>query len=246
MKKVFSAIGKTFFSRVLSLFIIVVILVALSVLLTVNIAKEKPEIFGLIKGPSILKKEEEDLVARVSSLIALPEGEYPTVATVSDKEQLQDQIFFDKTLEGDKLLIYTDARKVVLYRPSENRIVEVGTLNIQNQEAMNIQEAEEEKESMRFVILNGTQLVGLTRVMESELKEDFPEVEIKTRANANSGDYEETLLVDLAGNRGSAAEEIASVLGAKVSVLPEGESAPNEADFLIIVGNDRAPESPTP
>ncbi len=245
MKKVLSAISKAIFSPLSLRMIIVVILMALSVLLTVNIVRKNPEILGLIKGPSILKEEEEELIARVGSLITLPEDEYPTVATVSDKEQLQGQVFFDNALEGDKLLIYADAGKVILYRPSENRVIEVGTVNIQNQETINVQsqESEEETKRMRFVLLNGTEVAGLTRLMETELKKDFPGVEIKTRANAKGTDYQETLLVDLIGDRQNETQEIASVLGVKISSLPEGETLPSEADFLLIIGNDKAPES---
>lgn len=42
----------------------------------------------------VVQQETADLVAAVSKLIVLPDGEEPTVATVSDPEKLKDQPFF--------------------------------------------------------------------------------------------------------------------------------------------------------
>lgn len=76
------------------------------------------------------QKEAEDLVARVSKLIILPEGEIPTVATVSDPEKLKDQAFFAKAKVGDKVLLYSNAKKAYLYDPVNNKILDVAPLNI--------------------------------------------------------------------------------------------------------------------
>ena len=78
----------------------------------------------------VAEKEVEELVNRVGKLIVLPEGEQPTVATVSDVESLREQPFFAQAKNGDKVLIYTNARKVILYDPVKNKIVEVAPLNI--------------------------------------------------------------------------------------------------------------------
>lgn len=76
------------------------------------------------------QKEADALVAKVGKLIVLPEGETPTVATVADPEVLRDQPFFAKAEKGDKVLIYTNARKAILYSPEDNKIVEVAPINI--------------------------------------------------------------------------------------------------------------------
>jgi len=78
------------------------------------------------------QEEAKELVAKVSELIFLPEDELPTIATVSDIESLEDQPFFDRAKNGYKVLIYTSARKAILYDPVENKIVEVAPLNIGN------------------------------------------------------------------------------------------------------------------
>lgn len=75
----------------------------------------------------------QELVGKISKLIVLPEGETPTVATVTDPEKLrQEQPFFAKASMGDKVLIYTGARKAYMYNPTTNKIIEVAPVNIGN------------------------------------------------------------------------------------------------------------------
>ncbi len=76
------------------------------------------------------QEEVQKLVAQVSKLIVLPTDELPTVATVTDPEQLKSQPFFVNATKGDKVLIYTNARKAVLYDPAQNRIIEVAPINL--------------------------------------------------------------------------------------------------------------------
>ena len=75
-------------------------------------------------------REVEKVVQKVGRLMVLPEGEAPTVATVTDPEKLKDQQFFQNAKEGYKVLIYTNAKKAILYDPAQNKIVEVAPLNI--------------------------------------------------------------------------------------------------------------------
>ena len=89
------------------------------------------EYSALKQNPNKLAQEETSkLVVRISKLIVLPEGETPTVATVSDPEKLQSQPFFAKAKKGDRVLIYANARKAILYNEESNRIVEVAPINI--------------------------------------------------------------------------------------------------------------------
>lgn len=82
-------------------------------------------------------KETEALVAKVGRLMALPGDEKPVVATVEDKEKLKDQPFFNDAQNGDKLIIYTTAKKAIVYRESENKIINVGPIAVtaENQNA---------------------------------------------------------------------------------------------------------------
>lgn len=78
------------------------------------------------------QEETLKLIAVISQLIVLPEGENPTIATVTDPERLKEQPFFANAQTGDKVLIFTNSRKAILYSPSQNKIVEVAPINIGN------------------------------------------------------------------------------------------------------------------
>lgn len=79
---------------------------------------------------SVAQEEAKALIAKIGGLIALPAGEDPTVATITDKEKLKDQPFFVKAENGDKVLIYTSAKKAYLYRESINKVIDVAPINI--------------------------------------------------------------------------------------------------------------------
>ena len=78
---------------------------------------------------AVAQKELQAVIAKVGKLIVLPENETPTLATVSDPEKLQGQAFFANAKKGDQVLIYTNAKKAILYDPSQNKIVEVAPVN---------------------------------------------------------------------------------------------------------------------
>lgn len=92
-----------------------------------------PEVLGLSKGQAQVQAEVDILIAEVGKLLALPSDEKPTVATITDVEKLREQAFFKNAMNNDKVLIYTKAKKAILYRPSENKVVEVGAVNINQQ-----------------------------------------------------------------------------------------------------------------
>lgn len=74
-------------------------------------------------------KDLTNTIKAVGKLLVLPTDETPTMATVSDPEKLKDQPFFAKAQKGDKVLIYSDSQKAILYNPKENKIVEVAPIN---------------------------------------------------------------------------------------------------------------------
>lgn len=93
------------------------------------------QIRAFINNPTELTKAEVKVVTEeVGKLISLPEGEAPTITTVTDLDRVKDQPFFVKAEYGDKVLIYTQAKKAILYRPSNNKVVDVGAVNIAQQE----------------------------------------------------------------------------------------------------------------
>jgi hypothetical protein len=76
--------------------------------------------------------EVKRVVAQVGRLMVLPQGEDPTLATVVDPDKLKSQPFFANAQKGDRVLIYTGAKKAILYNPTLNKIVEVAPITIGN------------------------------------------------------------------------------------------------------------------
>lgn len=74
------------------------------------------------------QSDDIQMLAKVKKLIMLPEGETPTIATVSDLEKLKGQAFFIKAKIGDKVIIFSKARKAYLYDPTANKILEVAPI----------------------------------------------------------------------------------------------------------------------
>ena len=72
----------------------------------------------------------QQLIAKVGQLVLLPTDENPTIATVTDLSKLQGQPFFEQAQVGDKVLIYTNAKKAILYRPAQNKIIEIAPINL--------------------------------------------------------------------------------------------------------------------
>ena len=98
-------------------------------------------VFAAVSGAGVyfyLQKAAQDTaqsqvaaaVAKVSKLILLPQGETPTLASVSDPSALKNQPFFDKAQKDDQVLIYSTAKEAILYRPSSNMIINVAPINI--------------------------------------------------------------------------------------------------------------------
>lgn len=114
-----------------SIFVILSILFILFITATAGAAYFFEKYSALRENPQQIAEEEaQKVVAKIGELIILPEGETPTVATVIDAERLKDQPFFARAQNGDRVVIYTNAQKVILYRPAEHKLIEVAPLNI--------------------------------------------------------------------------------------------------------------------
>ena len=69
--------------------------------------------------------EAKTLVEKVGKLILLPKDEQPTIATVTDPSKLENKEFFANAKVGDKVLVFGTAKKVYLYDPVANMIINV-------------------------------------------------------------------------------------------------------------------------
>ena len=79
-----------------------------------------------------IEKKRQDEIKEVGKQIDLPKDEEPITATVTDRNALAGQEFFEEARNGDRVLMYPKAKKAYLYRPSENRVVAIAPLDYQD------------------------------------------------------------------------------------------------------------------
>lgn len=60
----------------------------------------------------------------LNKIIVLP-NELPSIATVTDKEKLTEQPFFQMAENGDKVIIYSQNKRAYLFRPREQKIIDM-------------------------------------------------------------------------------------------------------------------------
>ncbi len=190
------------------------------------------------KIQELARSEQKTLIEKIGKLITLPIDEQPTIATVTDSERLKNQPFFAKALNGDKVLLYANAKKAILYRPSVDKIIEVAPITIGPVNSTTVS-GQVAQTPLRLVLYNGTTIIGLTKKYETELKTKVPGAVVVDRDNAKKQDYAKTMLIDLTGTRKDQAQTLAQALGISLSELPLGETKPSAADFLIILGADK-------
>lgn len=188
-------------------------------------------------------KEIEDLTKEIGVMMMLPENETPTLATVTDKDKLSEQSFFQKSENGDKVLIYSNTGRAILYRPSNKKIVDVTTVNINTPsvETPVVTTPEPVVEEIvpsiaRVALYNGSQTVGITNIKEKQLTATFKDIAVVTKDSAKKNDYAQTIVVDITGKSLELSQQMAENLDGIVAGLPNGEVAPADADILVIVG----------
>ena len=202
-------------------------------------------------------KEIEELTQTIGKFMELPEGETPTLATVTDKEKLADQTFFLKAENGDKVLIYSQSGKAILYRPSTGKIVDVTSVNVnqptpetQPQPAEDVSQTSEPEaedsatQTTTVALYNGGTKVGVTDIAEKQITAGLPGIQVITKEKASKSDYQGVTVVDVSGKAGEKASALADLLGGSIGSLPQGEIAP-QTDILVIIGNSEA-STPAP
>ena len=84
------------------------------------------------KDGQLTEKQIIQLTQKVGELIILPE-ETPLVATVEDAAQLRaEQAFYNDVQNGDKLLIFPQAAKAIIYNEASHKIVNAGPIFVNN------------------------------------------------------------------------------------------------------------------
>ena len=186
----------------------------------------------ILNNPDIVTTQEVSwLQQSVGKLMTLP-NETPSTATVLDKEKLKGQAFFANAENGDKILIYSTAKKAILYRPSTEKIIEVMPIALDNTAASSTGAT---TANINVALLNGTNTDGLTSTAEVNIKNKIANVTVVSKTKAAKTNYTATTVVDISGTKAEQAKAIADAVGGTVGTLPAGETAPAGADIVVVV-----------
>lgn len=222
-----------------SKYVILLVVLALVVLgggiYTFRLKKANEEL--MLKIPPTQAQEEADIatiVPYVSKYMVLPD-EKPTIATVVDKEKLnQSQPFFKDAENGDKILVFQNSRKVLLYRnhgTGSGKIINFDVFVINppaNQQQGNVK-------PLPIEIRNGSGDPTAAASVEKRLKDAAGATVQTSVSDAASNGYQGILVVDPSGKNAQSAQEVATFLKGQVGSLPRGETAEGEG-LVIFVG----------
>jgi hypothetical protein len=183
------------------------------------------------------------LIEEIGHVYELPTGETPALATVTDAETVKSQPFFGNAQNGDKVLIYTQAQKAILYRPSTKKIINVAPIqNIAAEPTSSpvAEQADPVPEIVSIALYNGTFDTNVAANVQSQVSSGITDhtVEFPIITEATQKPYQTSVVVNVSGTYTAQADQIASLLGTQVQELPSNEAVPN-TDLLIIIGLDQ-------
>ncbi|MHB8860609.1 MAG: hypothetical protein ACYC48_02640 [Minisyncoccota bacterium] len=104
---------------------------ALAMLVVIALAFEAGRYSVYRTHPEFSRAEQaQAILEKVGHLIQLPQGETPTMATISDASAVKKgQPFLSNAANGDILIVYSNAAEALLYRPSTDKLIAVGPVN---------------------------------------------------------------------------------------------------------------------
>lgn len=194
------------------------------------------------------KNEMQLLTEKIGTIIVLPEGENPTIYTISDISKVKDKVFFSKAKNGDVVLLYMQAKKAILYDPKINKIVEVAPLVVPS-DAVPTPELKTEVNSSLSVtpivavvkntkisIYNGTKTASLAAEGEKKISSTIRNITVVEKDDSIK-DYAKTIVIDVYGENNDLAKQIATLMDGTVEKLPLGEKPP-KGELLVIMGGN--------
>jgi len=170
-------------------------------------------------------------VAEVAKLYKIPsyDEEKPSIYALKDQKSLDEMkkqnIFFKDASLNDLLLAYQKADSIVLYRPTEKKIINTDKYSTITAGTANI-----------AIIAPADKADATEQQIKQKIKNAVVTEKITPKTSISSG-----IVVDVTGKEAEAAKKTADLLGYTVGSLPQGETMPTGATFVVIVPNSPAP-----
>ncbi len=187
-------------------------------------------------------KEVAELKQKLSRHVIL-DGPDPGIVTVTDSEKLKSaDPFYKRAQNGDKIIIWEE--KALIYRPSTDRIVDFGIV-LRQPVSPTPQTTQNRSAHASILLLNGTKKNGLASTIKQKIQKESSINDLISAyklGDAQSKEYTKTVLIDnSSGKFLPLTKQLARILKATVTTLPDSENQDLEQDIIIILG-----ESPSP
>lgn len=166
--------------------------------------------------------ENKKYVSAVSKLYDVPTDDQPEIYKIVDKNQLSDEIKNYGAENNDIVLLYKNAKLLIIYRPSTNKLIKATPVNLSNNTA-----------KLKLALLGSSSARVSAEQKISDKYKDSTEFPVKKDA---VGNYGSVVVVDLNGKNKENAQKIADALGGQVGNMPEGEPRPDNVDIAIVLG----------
>lgn len=118
----------------LILFVLLLISSFLAVIFYQQSKKLQLDFLKSDKTRTVKLTQQQALLAELEKKILLPKGN-PLIFNVSDLPQLTTQDFFNGSKPSDKLIIFEQNQKAIIYDPTDHKIINVGPFVIQQTQA---------------------------------------------------------------------------------------------------------------
>jgi hypothetical protein len=98
--------------------------------------------YQLSQNPAVIYAKKLKTITDIASQqVALPKGEQPVIATISDVTKLPNEAFFKDAQDGDKILMYKKHKEAFLYRPTTGQVITEAVLDFENVVPTPVQQA---------------------------------------------------------------------------------------------------------
>lgn len=183
---------------------------------------------ALKKNPAVTNEDtSKRVLSKLGKILKLPDDETPQIAAVEDKSKLGNDVFFKDVENGDFLVVYSKARRIIVYRESNNQII--------NQGPFVINTAGKVKVALLRATKSDTTLQTVQQQIRDKLGDSLGVLDANTLKAV--GTYRKSQVVDLTGGqRTDVAKSIATAInGELIAKLPDGEPTPQDAEVVVVV-----------